>query len=163
MEMGQEGSATGRAASAQSSKTVPAIAIAAAAAAAAAATVTVTSNLTVAPKEVLKCGWLTKKGAGTFGKMSWKKRWFVLRSVQSDGSRGALAYYRTEQGTESAGESSLGVIELANVQGLQNTAFKGHAPECSFAVETKERTYAFVADTALARAAWVSAIQNAMA
>ena len=61
-----------------------------AAAAAAAAGATKSST------KVIKCGWITKKGAGTFGKMSWKRRWFVLQGDGADGVDGALSYYRSE-------------------------------------------------------------------
>ena len=101
-------------------------------------------------EEVVKTGWITKQGGGksVFGKTSWKTRWFVLRAD------GVLSYYR-----ENSSEKCLGSFSLSTVQGMHTIVFKGHARECSFAVATEERMYAFVAETGGQRTAWMAAIQ----
>ena len=97
------------------------------------------SSSSSSSKPVIKSGWITKKGGGTsaFGKMSWKMRWFVLRND------GTLSYYRSEK----PGEKLLGSFKMSSVRGLHKMVFRGHARDCSFAVQTVDRMYAFVAAT----------------
>merc|ERR1712065_118406 len=91
-------------------------------------------GLFVMDESILKCGFLTKKGAFKVG--GWKKRWFVLRS-DARGGNAVLAYYRKQTDADPAGEINLDQSTLAyhNVDADKPFAFN---------IQTKGRTVCFL-------------------
>lgn len=101
-------------------------------------------------EEILKCGWLTKKGAFNLG--GWKRRWFVLKN--RGGGEAVLCYYRKQADSVPAGEVLLDQSTLAyhNVD-----SDKAHA----FSIQTKGRTYEMLAPTQQDMMDWIESLMQA--
>ena len=100
-------------------------------------------------EEIVKCGWLTKKGAYQIG--GWKRRWFVLR----EGPGGAvLAYYRKQADGTPAGEIALDATTLA----YHHVDADRDAVLC---LKTKGRTYEMLAADRTEMMGWIEALMAA--
>ena len=101
-------------------------------------------------EEIIKCGWLTKKGAFQVG--GWKKRWFVLQA-RGDGGHAVLAYYRKQTDAAPAGEIALDESTLAyhNVDADK---------PCVFCIKTKGRTYEILAAEKTDMMSWIELLMQ---
>eukprot|EP00052_Salpingoeca_macrocollata_P017182 m.139262 g.139262 ORF g.139262 m.139262 type:complete len:900 (-) comp20301_c0_seq1:77-2776(-) len=106
---------------------------------------------------VLRAGWLTKQGGGesTFGRTSWKRRWFVLRS------NGVMTYHKSDKPKDVA----LGSMDIKQAQKVQEeTLFdSSFADNCCFSIQMPSRKYNLVSDTKDDYTGWHAALTGKFA
>lgn len=99
--------------------------------------------------EIIRCGFLTKKGAFKVG--GWKRRYFVLRM---SGGKSVLSYYRKQGDTTAAGEIVLDQSTLAYHNTESEKPF-------AFNIQTKSgRTYEIYASSQAEMQDWIETLMR---
>lgn len=98
-------------------------------------------------KQLVKAGWLTKRGGVV---KSWKRRFFLL-----DGVERSMTYYKSEAREEVTGKI---MLEGCSVSNAEERNKKKHC----FEVGTAGRTYVLVADSPKEMQDWMDAINTVL-